>query len=136
MSKKERLFVIMEVEKEGTKVSEWSYYNIVGSSNKEWVRCKPSRIIPESRLRRATPNKGETYFSHNLDHIGKGWRVADSNFSHDMHLILDPEPVEEKKDEWDEWADEIPGGVFCDSGTEMRVRNWLKRMPRREDGTT
>ena len=124
MSKKERLFVIMEVEKEGTKVSECSYYNIVGSSNKEWVRCKPSRIIPESRLRYGMPKEGETYWESSI-----GWNKAILDFKDNQCLILDPEP-EEKKDEWDEWVADAP---ICVDGN---TRRWLKRMPRREDGTT
>ena len=123
--KKERLFVIMEVEsvpydtEDGTE-----HFEPVGAENGEYMWLNPSRVIPESRLRYGKPQKDDTYFAPELKWVK--W-ILRREFD-EMRLILDPAPGE--KDEWEEWADSAPTCI------DDRTKNWIKRMPRRKDGTT
>ena len=130
-NKKERLFVIMEVKQYGHGVSEMKGRSrccpIDASIMDENMWLKPSRIIPEGRLRYGVPQKGETYFArHNVgreEYEIRGWEEAEINKGFTA-LILDPEP-EAEKDEWEEWADDAPSCI------DDRTKNWLKRMPKR-----
>jgi hypothetical protein len=80
----------------------------------EPMYLKPSRIIPESRLRYGKARGHTAFIPYH------GW--AESWGGDEVRLILDPAP-EEKKDEWEEWVEECPA---CDE-----TRRWLKRMPKR-----
>ena len=131
--KKERLFVIMEVEESSLHPDGTMRYNPLDKEEHEGMWLKPSRIIPESRLRYDLPKDGETYFA--IWDMGQpsqyvmGWEPADGKKGF-RALILDPEP-EEEKDEWEEWAEDSP---VCDPNSEAgrQIIDWLKRMPRRD----
>ena len=113
----------MEVEESSLHPDGTQRYNPLDKEEYEGIWLNPRRIIPESRLRYGRPKKGEKFWSR----YKTGWRTADYELA-DSYLILDPEP--EEKDEWDEWADSAPTCI------DDRTKNWIKRMPRREDGTT
>jgi hypothetical protein len=118
--KKERLFVIMEVEEDQGHGD--THYHPVGRPTGEALYLRPDSIIPASRLRYGVPKPGDKFFRDNWR-----WIEAEMNYSH-QRLILDPAP-EEKKDEWEEWAEDSP---VCDPDSNLgrEIIAWLKRMPR------
>ena len=139
--KKERLFVIMEVKKRENHRPDKNGRTIYDPVERDGIirevlYLDPKSIIPESRLRYGKPKKGETYFArynvereeYEKEYEIRGWEEAEINKGFTA-LILDSEP-EEKKDEWEEWADKLP---FCDMSSDLyaSMKNWLKRMPKR-----
>ena len=136
--KKERLFVIMEVKDEGNATDSLGRrkYRLPNENKPMWeyLHLKPSRIIPEGRLRYGRPKRGEMFFSDGKKKLMK----AKYDLGCGNRLILDPEPEEmdfgeyggvcKEKDEWDEWVDKMPS---IPHGTSGSLRDWLKRMPRR-----
>jgi len=121
--KKERLFVIMEVELKNKWQDGQHRYVPINAFKHETMYLDESRIIPASRLRYGEA-RGHTVFIPEL-----GWQENWGSSSH--YLILDPEPVEEKKDEWEEWGDDCPlTGINSQDRSDLA--DWLKRMPRRD----
>ena len=133
----EKLFVIMEVEREPNDrvvegVQQWYPVGVVDNhlDDCECLWLKPSRIIPESRLRYGKPCRGERYFEPGEGIGWETWQVPDSKEVNG--LILDPPP--EPKSDWDEWCEDEPFPASFDPYSEYKIAHieWQKRMPKED----
>ena len=127
--KTERTFVIMEVTGPiGNPIRKLDgIQKYLTNDDDEHLYIKPSRLIPESRLRYGELKGGDKYFNTGN---GIGWQISSMDYKTLPHvLILDPEP--EEKDEWGEWVEDAPE-KFIVNWSHTELKDWLKRMPKRD----
>uniref|UniRef100_A0A6M3L0X2 Uncharacterized protein n=1 Tax=viral metagenome TaxID=1070528 RepID=A0A6M3L0X2_9ZZZZ len=131
---KERLFVIMEVEKSERYNEINGTFRYVPKDNPDgnevlWLR--PKSVIPASRLRYEIPKDGDRFLADNLTWVLCGYGVY---YPNGIRLILDlPEPTPEEL--WEEWEAKHPIAPLGYANRKEWVNtmiNWLAERPSEE----